>query len=148
MGQLNVPVSGVVYVDANAVIYWVERIEPYLTAAAPLWDAVDAGMAQVATSELTLLEVLVKPLHDGNAALADLYRQVVLGTIGLTPLPLTRAVLEGAARIRATHQVKTPDALHAATALDAGCVLFVTNDPGFRRIPGLPVALLSQIATS
>ena len=148
MGQLNVPTSGIVYVDANAVIYRVERIEPYLTASAPLWDAVDAGNSQVVTSELTLLEVLVKPLHDGDAALADLYRQVVLGTIGLTPWPLTRAILEGAARIRAASQIKTPDALHAATALAAGCVLFVTNDPGFRRIPGLTVSLLSQVAAS
>jgi hypothetical protein len=100
MGRLTVPASGVVYVDANAVIYRVERIEPYLTAAAPLWDAVDAGRARVATSELTLLEALVKPFRDGNAALAALYRQVLLGTIGVTPLPLTRAVLETAARLR------------------------------------------------
>jgi hypothetical protein len=29
MGQLNVPPSGIVYVDANVVIYRVERIEPF-----------------------------------------------------------------------------------------------------------------------
>ena len=148
MGQLSVPTSGVVYMDANAFIYCVERIEPYLTAAAPLWDALDAGSSQVATSELTLLEVLVKPLREGNGTLTDRYRQVLLRTVGLTPLPITRDILEAAARLRAAHKLKTPDALHAATALAAGCVLFVTNDAGFRRIPGLPVALLSEVAAS
>jgi predicted nucleic acid-binding protein len=41
-------------------------------------------------------------------------------------------------------KLKTPDAIHAATALLAGCALFVTNDPAFKRIAGLPVGLLSE----
>jgi predicted nucleic acid-binding protein len=61
MGQLTPPAAGVAYVDTNALIYRVERIEPYLTASEPLWDALDAGLAQVATSDLTLLEVLSSP---------------------------------------------------------------------------------------
>lgn len=148
MGQLKPPASGVAYVDTNALIYRVERIEPYLTASEPLWAALDAGLAQVATSDLTLLEVLVKPLRDGNSYLVDLYRNVLLGTAGLNCLPVSRAVLESAATLRAAHNLKTPDAIHAATALAAGCVLFVTNDAAFRRVPGLPVAVLSEVAAS
>src|SRR5579885_1807997 len=108
MGQLTLPSSGNVYVDTNAVIYRVERIEPYLAASAPLWDALDAGSASVVTSELTLLEVLVKPLRDGNTALASLYRTVLLGTAGFTCVPITRTILEAAAQLRAAHQLKTP----------------------------------------
>lgn len=148
MGQLTPPFPGTVYVDTNAVIYRVERIEPYLTAAAPLWDALDAGQARLATSELSLLEVLVQPLRNGNAALAALYRAVLLGTAGLTCLPVSRSVLESAAALRAAHRVKTPDAVHAASALAAGCSLFVTNDAGFRRVPGLPVLVLGEVAAS
>ena len=32
----------------------------------------------------------------------------------------------------------------SATALAAGCVMFLTNDPVFKRIPGLPVTVLSE----
>jgi predicted nucleic acid-binding protein len=128
------------------VIYRIEQIEPYLTAAAPLWDALDAGTVQVATSELTLLEVLVKPLRDGNFTLAALFRSMLLGTAGLTCYPITRAVLESAAQLRAAQQLKTPDAIHAATAVAAGCTLLVTNDPAFRRVSGLNVAVLSEVA--
>ena len=148
MGQLIPPSAGTVYVDTNAVIYRVERIEPYLTASAPLWDALDAGLLQIETSELTLLEVLVKPLRDGNTALASLYRTVLLGTNGLTCLPVTRLILESAAQLRAVHQLKTPDAIQAATALAHGSSLFVSNDAGFHRVPGLPVAVLSAIVAS
>jgi predicted nucleic acid-binding protein len=44
--------------------------------------------------------------------------------------------------------LRTPGALHAATALAVGCALFVTNDPGFRRITGLSLAALSEVLAS
>ena len=116
MGQLIVPASGLVYVDTNAVIYHVEQLEPHYSAALPLWEAVDAGLAQVVTSELTLLEVLVKPLRDGNQQLVHLFEQVLYHTTGITTAPIDRTILEQAARLRATCQIKTPDAIHAATA--------------------------------
>ncbi|MFO0927620.1 MAG: type II toxin-antitoxin system VapC family toxin [Gemmataceae bacterium] len=144
MGQLTLPAAGSIYVDANVIIYRVERIDPYLTASAPVWDALDRGTLPLVTSELTLLEVLVKPFKDGNATLAMLFRDVLLGTAGLTCLPISRQVLERAATLRADHGIKTPDAIHAATALIHGAALFVTNDPGFRRVPHLPVAILSD----
>ncbi len=40
--------------------------------------------------------------------------------------------------------LKIPHALYAATALSQGCGLFITNDVGFRHIPGLPVAILDD----
>jgi len=38
--------------------------------------------------------------------------------------------------------------IYRATALAQGCTLFVTNDPIFRRVPGLTVAILSEIAAT
>jgi hypothetical protein len=66
LGTLTLPTQGAVYVDANAIIYRVEAVQPYLYTSAPLWDALRAGHLQVITSELSLLEVLVKPLQLGN----------------------------------------------------------------------------------
>lgn len=148
MGQLTLPSSGAVYVDANALIYRIERIESYFTASAPLWDALDQGTIEIETSELTLLEVLVKPLKDGNAALVTLFRTVLLGTAGLRCLPISLQVLETAATLRAQHGLKTPDAIHAATALGHNSAAFVTNDAGFRKVTGLPVTVLSEVAAS
>jgi predicted nucleic acid-binding protein len=148
MGQLSVPATGKVYVDTNAIIYHVERVEPYYTAGVTLWDALDQGRVEVETSELALLEVLVKPLRDGNLPVANLFRAVLLGTIGLTCHPISRQVLEAGAQLRAQFNLKTPDAIHAATAIAARSVAFVTNDAGFRRVPHLPVQVLSEVAAS
>ena len=148
MGQITVPASGFIYVDTNAVIFFVEQIEPLRTASLPLWTALNGGFAQVVTSQMTLLEVLVKPFRDGNQQLQSLYRGVVLGTPGLACKPIDLPTVERAVRVRAAHNLKTPDAIHAATALEVGCVMFVTNDAAFRRVTGLNVVVLSEVAAS
>lgn len=74
MGTLTLPASGEVYVDANAVIYAIERIEPYRTLLEPLWQAAYVGSIAIITSELTWLETLTKPLLDQDAQLEALFR--------------------------------------------------------------------------
>jgi hypothetical protein len=43
VGSLTPPLQGEVYVDADTIIYRVERVVPYDQVAAPLWDALDDG---------------------------------------------------------------------------------------------------------
>lgn len=145
MGKLILPARGTVYVDANALIYRVEEIEPYLARTRELWQAVDAGTAQIVTSELTLLEVLVKPLRDADVRLQQLYQRLLTQVPNVRSLPISSDILRAAAQLRAERQLKTPDAIHAATALVTDCALFLTNDAGFTRVPALPVVLLSEI---
>ena len=146
MGSLILPPSGSVYIDANSAIYAVEKIEPYYSFLAPLWPAAQTGQVSVVTSELTWLETLVKPLRDGNTAL-ELSFRAFLTTREIELMPATLALWEQAARLRALG-LKTPDALHAATGLSVGCVLFLTNDAAFSRVPGLPVTILGDSIAS
>jgi len=50
-----------------------------------------------------------------------------------------------AARLRADHHLRTPDAVQAATALACHASGFVSNDPIFRRIAGLEVLVLDTL---
>ena len=144
MGPLTLPTGGSVYVDANAVIYSVERIEPYRELLAPMWQETREGRFTLASSELVVLETLVKPLREGNARLEMLFRSI-FAAVEMDLIPVTLAIWEDAARIRAATGLKTSDALHAATALRAGCALFVTNDADFRRVRDLPVLVLDDL---
>ena len=60
---------------------------------------------------------------------------------------LATATWEDDARIRAETSLATPDALHAVTALGAGCAAFITNDTDFRRVDDLPVVVLDDLLT-
>ena len=144
MGSLTLPASGWVYVDANPVIYTVEPHPKYHRVLLPMWKAVHSGQISVVSSELTLLETLTAPIKFGDATLEAQYEQIWQGA-GRQLLPITNEILREAARLRAIFGLKTPDAIHAATALWHGCALFVTNDTGFRRVPNLPLAILDDI---
>jgi len=144
MGPLILPTGGPVYVDANAIIYSVERVEPYHDLLAPMWGEARAGLFTLASSELVALETLIRPIRDGNTRLEMLFRSI-LASAEMQLIPATLATWEDAARIRAEAGLATPDALHAATALGAGCTLFITNDTDFRRVQGLPVVVLDDL---
>ncbi len=145
MGVLTLPASGTVYLDANCFVYSIERIDPFRSVLDTLWLTVSAGHVKVVTSELTLLEVLVKPLKVGDATTATLFRTVLKHTPDVQMLPITQSVLEAAANLRATLGLKTPAALHVATALLNSSMLFVTNDSAFRRVTDLNVTVLSEL---
>jgi predicted nucleic acid-binding protein len=141
------PLEGLTYVDTNPVIYRIERVEPYWSASMPLWEALDDGACRLATSELTWLEVLVKPLREGNLGLVSLF-QLVLFQSNLECHPIDISILETAARLRAAYRLKTPDSIHAATALNLHSTAFLTNDRGFLRVPGLNVVILDDVVSS
>lgn len=136
MERLNLPATGLIYLDAAAFIYSVERVEPYRTLLEPVWRQAPSGRLTVVSSELVVLETLVKPLRDGNRALEELFRSL-LDSNEVRLIPATLSLWEQAADIRVATRLKTPDSLHAASAIHAGCNLFITNDIGFRRVPGL-----------
>jgi predicted nucleic acid-binding protein len=147
VGSLIVPSAGLVYVDANAVIYSVEKHPVYWPLLQPLWQAAKGKTIEIVSSDLVLMETLIGPLKSGDMALAKSYEQLFQQP-QTRLFPITHSILREAAQLRATTKLKTPDALHAATAQQAGCVLFVTNDTGFRVVVGLPLAILDEVLKS
>ena len=61
-------------------------------------------------------------------------------------MPVSAAIADLAAGLRAHHALRTPDALHVATALATGCDAFLTNDATLRRVTALPVISLASLA--
>jgi predicted nucleic acid-binding protein len=125
-------------------IYTVERHPVYEPLLLPCWQRVQAGAVEVVASELTLLEALVAPLRQGDAALRAAYEQALFGT-ELRMVPVTLAILRLAADLRATGNLRTLDAIHAATAIEAGAMTLVSNDAVFRRVPAIAVVLLDEL---
>ena len=146
MGQLIIPSEAVIYADNSVFIYTIEANPDYYTLLQPLWQEFQAGNIELITSELTLMETLVVPIRDCNNDLVNTYEQF-LRSQPLQLIPISQALLqrERAAQLRAKTRLKTPDAIHAATALNRNCTLFLTNDRAFRNIVDLPVVLLDEV---
>jgi len=144
MGQLTLPSTGAVYLDADAIIYAIEKIEPYYSLLLPLLSAVNRRTIGLVGSELLLVETLVKPIELGDAELEANFRRFLTASREMRLLPVSLSILESALKLRVAHRIRTPDAIHAATALATNCTLFVSNDPAFRRVTGLQVNILDD----
>jgi predicted nucleic acid-binding protein len=99
---------------------------------------------------LTLAETLVMPYRQGNDALIAIYRDLfTLPPFGFSVIPLSAAILEQAARLRAmTTSLHLPDAIHLATAQSEQCDLFVTNDSRLKAVPDMNVIVFSERTNS
>lgn len=145
MGTLSAIVGPLVYLDANIFIYAVEGFPPAEVQLRGLFARFDKGELHAVTSELTLAEVLVKPIRDGKTEVQASYERLLQTTGTLTIAPVTRAIIRQAAQIRASSSLKLPDAIHVASAMSSGCTTYLTNDSRFLSIAELPVLRLPQL---
>lgn len=117
------------YLDTNALIYLTEGTAAFKTnLEAFLQDALVAR-ARLVTSELAITEVLVAPLRDQDKALIAAYDELFESLV--VAVPIDRRILVRAAQLRAdTTRLRTPDAIHLATAERLDAEVFVTGDAG------------------
>ncbi len=133
-----------IYLDTAPLIYTIEEHGVYWPELQPVWTEFRDGKLRIVTSELSLLETLVRPIREGNAGLANAYDELLTaGEVSL--IPVTTSILRAAAELRANHNLKTPDAIHAATAIASNCDYLVANDNGFRRLTDINVIILADL---
>jgi predicted nucleic acid-binding protein len=89
---------------------------------------------RLVTSELTVAELLVKPIALQRHDLIQVYDNWTISNAYLEVVPVVRDILRDAAALRAQGKtLKLPDAIHLTTARGTGCRFFLTRD---RRIKG------------
>ena len=133
----------ILFLDANILIWRFEGLSPFHLAARESIDELGKSHAgaTLAVSRLSWLECRIKPLREGDQGLLARYAELFSG--GVRVVELSAEVVDRAAELRAMHNLKTPDALQAASALDiAGPLRFITGDPVFSRVPGLSVRVV------
>jgi predicted nucleic acid-binding protein len=116
----------------------------------PIFEWLERPHHQAVTSTVTMLELLVKPYRDESEQLVNDYYGLLSTYPNLAwdrprwiAPDLEVAVI--AAGIRARHGLRTPDALQAATAVQAQVTGLVTNDPVFERVAGFETMVLEHL---
>jgi predicted nucleic acid-binding protein len=124
VGTVTLPDTGLIYIDTSIVIYSVETHEVYWPLLKPLWENARAGALSLVSSDLTVLECLVRPLKSRDQMILTAYEEL-FESADWRLLPLMRPIMREAAQLRADiPALRTPDAIHAATALFTGCTAF------------------------
>jgi len=128
MGGITELRGEMVYLDTNVFVYAVEGFPEHQAFLAELFEHIETGEIAAVTSELTLAEVLVKPLGLGRQDVVELYEEMLQTSDHFSVPPVERAVLVAAAEHRARLGIALADAIHVATAVAAGCSVLLTND--------------------
>jgi predicted nucleic acid-binding protein len=145
MGWLNLPEGAKVYLDANILIYIVEKHPQWGGLLQPLLEAAHLRRLTLMTSHLSVLECLVIPTREQNNQLIQAYREHLFES-DLVLLAITLDVIQTSVNLKASHVgLKTPDAIHLATAMLHQADLVLTNDADWGKVLPQRVQLLSQI---
>ena len=130
------PDGALVLVDSAPIIYVLEGHPRLAARFKPLFDRHARREIAFAVTTITIAEVLAGPLNAGDEALVKRYRAVLESWQVVEP---SADIAESAARLRASLNLKLPDAVQAASAFSVNADALVTHDRDFPRVTALKV---------
>lgn len=149
---MNAELPAAIGIDTNCFIYF---FDDGSAGPRPAWlranvfEPLAAGRRRGVTSTLTVSELLVRPYADAQPDRAAALRAALTAFPTLAILPVTMEIADGAARLRAAHDIRLPDAIQLATTHAGGGQAFLTNDRALAHAdPGLPVLILDELVTA
>jgi predicted nucleic acid-binding protein len=129
------------YLDANAIIYAIEGSQPFRAAAVTgIRQARNAPEGRLFTSRLSRVECRSKPAGAGARDVLLRYDRFFQFT---TMADITEEIIERATDLRARFRVRTPDAIHLATAVRERADAFLTGDGKLARCTDVKVILIA-----
>jgi predicted nucleic acid-binding protein len=130
--------------DTSVFIYQLEANHRYLALTDSVFSWVERTGHEAVTSTITMTELLVPSYRDYDEHRVDTFYGLLSTYPNLQWIAPDLEMADLAAKLRAVHRLRTPDALQAATAIRAQATGLITNDPVFGRIPEFETAILNQ----
>lgn len=135
----------VVGFDTMAFIYSMEAKKPYISLLRSIFYYIEEGFAKGITSTITLAEILVKPIQDQNIKAIKDYKFLLNNFPNLKMVNIDAKVAEKGAELRAKYEIRTPDALQIASAIEDRATIFFSNDDRLKKIEEIEVVVLKEI---
>ena len=136
------------YIDSNILIYLVAGHADLGDLVLAAFHEIEVHDVALYTSEMTITECLNGAYRAGLEELAQEYLDLFATENFITLLPVDGDVCIEAARLAATHRLKTVDSIHLASATLAGCEALLTNDGGFRSTKDVAAIQLSEFRST
>jgi len=131
--------------DTSVFIYHLQPNPKYLAYTDLIFSWLERSESKAITSTITMTELLVLPYREGDEQRADDFYGLLSTYPNLDWIAPNLEIAELAARIRALHRLQTPDALQAATAVQAQATGLITNDRLFERAKEFETLVLDDL---
>jgi len=129
-----IPANSRVLLDTVTLIYYLEGNPRHGAAAEELLRRIEAGEITGIVSSLVFTELLAPLYRAGEERMAQGLIDRLRSFRNLDVIDVNPPIAARAAQLRAIHGLRTPDAIHAATALQSEATGILSNDKGFRRL--------------
>jgi len=123
-----IPKGSRVLLDTVALIYFLEDNERHAKKAETLFKRIESGELHGIMANRVFAELLVPLYRSGSSQAAAGLTNRLSSFRNLEVIPLTTEISMEAARLRADHGLRTPDAIHGATAIVTRASGILTND--------------------
>jgi uncharacterized protein len=120
--------------DTMVFIYFLERHPSHYTTAKTLFQRIEKGEIRAVISSLIFAELLVPIYRNKDIKQAETIFRLLSNFPNMHIVSVTPQISVRAAQIRSIHGMRTPDAIHAATALEASADAIITRDKEFQKI--------------
>ncbi len=137
--------SQLVFLDTAPLIYFIEGNSEYDKKLIPVFKANEEGKFQFVTSALTFTEVLIQPIKLKRNDLVEQYTETLTSYSGIEIVEMNIQVALRAAHLRVKYNLRTPDAIQVATALERSANIFLTNDRKLKTVKEIEVFTLSDL---
>jgi len=127
-----------IYADSGIIMRWVEGTSQVREPIEMRWRQLPQAQRAFVTSRIARLECRCKPLRNHQDHLLRQY-EVFFEGCEVNLCEIDTFVVEKATELRAALGLKTPDAIHIATAMLIGASAFWTTDARLAKCPGLIV---------
>jgi predicted nucleic acid-binding protein len=119
-------------------IYWLEDHPQHARRVDAIRSRMEQRHDQLITGAFTFGEVLTGVYRKGTPQMADDTRRALQNVVSEV-IPFTLETADHYARIRSDHTILPADAIHLASAAQAGTDLFLTNDKRLvgKIVPGI-----------
>jgi predicted nucleic acid-binding protein len=131
--------------DTSVFIYQLETNARYLPLTDPIFAWLERPGSRAVTSTITMTELLVEPYRNKDDQRVDEYYALLSTYPHLAWIAPSLEIADLAARWRARYGLKSPDALHAATAGHSGATGLITNDAVFERVEAFETLVLESL---
>lgn len=131
--------------DTSIFIYHLQPNPKYVAYTDLIFSWLERPESRAITSTITMTELLVLPYRDGDEQMANDFYGLLSTYPNLDWIAPPLEIAELAARIRALHRLQTPDALQAATAVQAQATGLITNDRLFERAKEFETLVLDDL---
>jgi len=127
-----------VYWDSMLFIYVLEGNPTFGPKVRNILNRIVSRGDTLSTSVFTIGEILTGPRRRGSVSGVDAVRKY-FSSGAVEILPFTQQTADQYSMVRAANRVSQADAIHVATAAEAGVDIFFTNDEDVRKlaIPGI-----------